>query len=259
MDRKDVKVGMKVKVRGSLFARMGENMAINVFIVGECHNEYFFSLKAYGNDNNFMAHCADFEPYEEPIWTTYKQLQQHFNNQFKAMFTPQENPLAPPSVKFPKEETTTYQVKDLEGNVIEENVVEDKQELIKPTIQKLDDGGYVIDLDKLDKGTYTPKELLDIIYEVIKASENLPITQEFIESFGFGAHSSSNKVKHFIKRKGEYVTFLSWYLEFNVFKGFFKKEDMNRGEVIMEIPHYTCATQSELRFLLTKGRIDCSK
>lgn len=114
---------------------------------------------------------------------------------------------------------TTYQVKDLDGNVIEEKVVDDS--------------------------------LLSV--------DELPITQEFIESFGFGVHSSSNKVKHFIKRKGGYVTFLSWYLEFNVFKGFLKKEDMNRGEVIMEIPHYTCTTQSELRFLLTKGRIDCSK
>ena len=214
MKHSDLKVGMKVKVRDSLFARMGENMAINVFIVGECHNEYFFSLKAYGNDNNFMAHCADFEPYEEP-----------------------------------KEEPTTYQVKDLEGNVIEEKVVEDKQELPKPTIEKLDDGGYVIDLDKLDKGTYTPKELLDIIYEVINASDNLPITQEFIESFGFVEYDDISGV--FFK-KNETVN-----LRFDYIGGVAMLFDFVYNDWIFD--KYTCTTQSELRFLLTKGRIDCSK
>lgn len=172
MKKELVKVGIKVKVSDSVFARMGANMAINVFIVGECHNEYFFGLKAYGNDNNFMAHCADFEPYEEPnadngTYSTSDPLEIAWLKRMCAE-NKEEREEAESNLReilnLPKEESTPYQVKGLEGNVIEEKVVEDKPELIKPTIQKLDDGGYMIDLDKLDKGTYTPNELLEIIY-----------------------------------------------------------------------------------------------
>lgn len=122
MEKELVKVGMKVKVSDSVFARMGANMAINVFIVGECHNEYFFSLKAYGNENSFMAHCADFEPYEEPkqengTYSTSDPLEIAWMKRMCAENKEEreeaENNLRE-ILNLPKEETTTYQIKEIE-------------------------------------------------------------------------------------------------------------------------------------------------
>jgi len=251
MEKELVKVGMKV-----IYTHRGR--AFNCVVVGDAFlKKGGFELSYYidGKWGEFLfdAMASSFEPYEEPRWTTYKQLQQHFNNQFKAMFTPQENPLAPPSVKFPKEETTTYQVKDLEGNVIEEKVVEDKPK------------GFVINLDALEQfGTnletgekITPKEILDLFVErgtMISRSEDSPITQEFIESFGF---VKVNECKYnFISQEKD-----SYFLEAVLDKfSLYAEPTAIMGENKEYIfQDFTCTTQSELRFLLTKGRIDCSK
>lgn len=221
MEKELVKVGMKV-----IYTH--RSRVFNCVVVGDAFlKKGGFELSYYidGKWGEFLfdAMASSFEPYEEPRWTTYKQLQQHFNNQFKAMFTPQENPLAPPSVKFPKEETATYQVKDLEGNVIEENVVDDNN---------------VFNHEK--------------IYQQIK--ELSPITQEFIESFGF---EKVNECKYnFISQEKD-----SYFLEAVLDKfSLYAEPTAIMGENKEYIfQNFTCTTQSELRFLLTKGRINCSK
>jgi hypothetical protein len=75
------------------------------------------------------------------------------------------------------------------------------------------------------------------------------ITQEFIESFGFVEYDNFKGV--FFK-KNDTVNLCFYYID-----GVAMLFDFIYNDWIFD--RYTCATQIELKFLLTKGRIDCSK
>lgn len=133
---------------------------------------------------------------------------------------------------------------------------------------KIERTGYLINLDALENlainietdEKFTPKEVLNAFYDrgiIVDRGNHLPITQEFIESFGFA--KIRKKRTCFSKDIGKNeAIFLLWKGE-----GIFSMYQISRspmGENSEPIfQDYTCTTQSELRFLLTKGRIDCSK
>jgi len=147
-----------------------------------------------------------------------------------------------------------------------------------PMIQLMSDGGFAINMDKLEERVYTPKELIDIIIEAKEAVEkSLPITKEFIESFGFELDTAEKAslieagAVQYIKGRGAYIPeFIltqqgekySLYMHAPVDPQPEKRSGAPQS-IRFGFTHfftdYTCTTQSELRFLLTKGRIDCSK
>lgn len=99
---------------------------------------------------------------------------------------------------------------------------------------------------------------------VIRNDDLLPITQEFIESFGFkfDRHRASG-YDDYLKDEpeGSYIclTFAvkSEYRKRSWYRLIQYKGDGEHSCVIFD--GFECHTRSELRFLLTKGRIDCSK
>jgi len=213
MKKELVKVGMKVKLIGDKKAVDGLNSYVYE-VIGNTEGD-LYSLSRNGNNGRkeylYAINCADFEQYEEPI-----------TERIDGWFIPQGNPLAPPSAKFPKEETSTYQAKDLEGNVIEEKVVEDNN---------------VFNHEK--------------IYQQIK--ELSPITQEFIESFGYkliGYGSRDTLYDYLYRSENHRLSIKGNSFTLSI------SEDAQHNNCGIT---FICTTQSELIFLLTKGRIDCSK
>lgn len=109
--------------------------------------------------------------------------------------------------------------------------------------------------EQMDKTLNQPREELRKLYE-----ESAPITQEFIESFWFvkgknhGDVVEFNKIVLDVKEKEEVKAEL-FYSEEVGYSLWIQTMTRDRLPVFVAYP---CTTQSELRFLLTKGRIDCS-
>jgi len=90
-------------------------------------------------------------------------------------------------------------------------------------------------------------------HNYILSESHLPITQEFIESFGFNEIDEKFPAKRYYKKTDRETVLLTTNSNFySLFE-----HGLERDLAIFV--NYTCTTQSELRFLLTKGRIDCSK
>jgi hypothetical protein len=87
-----------------------------------------------------------------------------------------------------------------------------------------------------------------------RKTKSTRITQEFIESFGFKFNSSGFGLETYIKEVKN--SNLGTNVQLLVFDKKVYTLNSKYGE---EFNLITCTTQSELRFLLTKGRIDCSK
>lgn len=216
MEKELVKVGMKVSINEQLYSKVSkekypENKFYVLSLVENTDYTYYVSdTEGFYDYKTFSIDCADFEPYEEP--------KEKLRLGLEGFRSPNST-----SIDLDALEHTTYQVKDLEGNVIEENAVDDNN---------------VFNHEK--------------IYQQIK--ELSPITQEFIESFGF---VKVNECKYnFISQEKD-----SYFLEAVLDKfSLYAEPTAIMGENKEYIfQDFTCTTQSELRFLLTKGRIDCSK
>jgi hypothetical protein len=81
------------------------------------------------------------------------------------------------------------------------------------------------------------------------------VTQEFIESFGFIKTRSCDNIEEYqINKNGHKMELINNNGKYSF--GIVSAISFNYSAVFSE---YFCKTQSELRFLLTKGRIDCSK
>lgn len=128
---------------------------------------------------------------------------------------------------------------------------------------------FSISAEGMDGKNLTPKDILDIFRKkgltFVNTEDNAPITQEFIESFGF-KYCASARERFVILYELRYnythgfSCFDSLFLEecngrFSMYYGF----QIGKQQYEYIFRDYTCTTQSELRFLLTKGRIDCSK
>ena len=237
MRKEDVKIGMKVKLVGDKKAIDGLNSY--VYEVSGNTEGGSYNLRRYGNNGRkeyiYAFNCADFEPYEEP--KEYK------------------------TIKVVAEESG--KMDDLIKN----------WEVVKG--EKLENGMLRINLGELsekdaayfkaiiaEEESYSEakSKALKRHFEnqndwKISSEDMLPITQEFIEGFGFELVNAKSPAKKFVKTMKDKQAQLYW---------------TNSGEFSMHIDEmleernaifigYTCTTQSELRFLLTKGRIDCSK
>lgn len=90
----------------------------------------------------------------------------------------------------------------------------------------------------------------------LDVESHLPITKEFIESFGFKQKYTATGMRSYTKGLIDEYKWLMLTVEndtsFSLVEVFGEKQETIFSD-------YTCTTQSELRFLLTKGRIDCSK
>jgi len=98
-------------------------------------------------------------------------------------------------------------------------------------------------IPKEDRDNFINDWLASTPSNYILSESHLPITQEFIESFGF-EHLGNGYYEH--SNGCQLEQNLKTYALTD------KKQDIVFSE-------FDCTTQSELRFLLTKGRIDCSK
>lgn len=162
--------------------------------------EYINAFKSYLDENaneNYKSPQEIQEYYDNYFKELYGDKDEPITERIDGWFVPQGNPLAPPNVKFPKEEIDNH---------------------------------------------------YSVGYE-----SNAPITQEFIESFGFVKVTDGQYEKDIIDEDTELPSKLYLAQYKDGLWGFFD------GGYDVIFKNYTCATQSELRFLLTKGRIDCSK
>lgn len=262
MEKELVKVGMKVKFAQDTFLGLKEQTPLleNEFTIVEVKDDgCVLSATIKGNTCNLqnVFNCADFEPYEEP----------NADNGTYSTSDPLEIAWLKRMCAENKEER-----EEAESN-LKELLNLPKEDVAKLKVDKFLNGntnkGFVINLDALEQfGTnletgekITPKEILDKFLSMptilVRSEDNLPITQEFIESFGFA--KIREKRTCFSKDIGKNeAIFLLWKGE-----GTFSLYQISRspmGENSEPIfQDFTCTTQSELRFLLTKGRIDCSK
>lgn len=288
MEKELVKVGMKVVMRQDKFKAYKEKTPKlkNLFTVKRKVGTYDCNLSSEidGIEQELLVDfsCSYFEPYEEPkeefVYGDLISFEdviycvKEVNNDYIRVM--QVDGIIARWLKISdvkkvyldtswgnkqKEKTTTYQVKDLEGNVIEEKVVEDKQEeCYKDLIVNID----TLESASLKEGgeKLTTKELLALFYKkgvmLDKNEDHSPITQEFIESFGFAKESENTFTKPYGGNVFIELSFSDdcWTLELNSNKKNFVTEP---SDIVFQ--NFTCTTQSELRFLLTKGRIDCSK
>lgn len=129
----------------------------------------------------------------------------------------------------------------------------EKSEVRLPTIQHLQDGLLSINYDALEERFWTTKELVDLIIEA-RGLDSAPITREFIEGFGF-----EYEQEHILG--GEFYNKMSdaYRIELYVLEGRYSLNTfLGNDRISSAFSDMVCTTQSELRFLLTRGRIDCS-
>lgn len=260
MKKELVKIGMKVKLRLGRFEwakeqckELGLEPIFKVYKILSERNPIQYELLTASTEKEedlfvvVFAYEEDFEPYEEP--------------------------------------------KDLEGNVIEEKVVDDKPNKSKQinigdgvvyngilcVVESMFFGGVKIEsLESSNiNGEYYIVNENDFVFKTSYYNEarhtdtkgvfkwnidtkprerNLLITQEFIESFGFKFNSGGFGLETY--RKEIKNSDLGTNVELLVFD---KSVYTLNSKYGAEFNLIKCTTQSELRFLLTKGRIDCSK
>lgn len=123
---------------------------------------------------------------------------------------------------------------------------------------------FTVGIDPYDQskwGTVSGEKLESGLVKISTKEE--PITQEYIESFGFATHINPGEQTGYSVFKREDISGVTQFLScFDNFKRFTLRSDMKPNEdtvTFEEFQNYTCTTREQLRFLLTNGRIDCTK